>query len=67
MIPPHTSGYVTRYLMSGKHAEQLAQIGIVENVIVTAKILETGEEIDPSDIGREDFEKAIEYLQHYGH
>ena len=65
MIPPTTSGHVRRYLLSGPHAEQLAELEIEENTLTGAINVETGEEINPDEIGGEDTEKAIEYLQHY--
>jgi hypothetical protein len=66
MRPPYTSGFVTRCLLDGPNAEQLVEIEIEENVIIGAINIETGKEINPNDIGPEDYGRAIEYIQHYG-
>ena len=66
MINPSTSGLVQRYLLDGKHAEQYAQLEIEENTLTGAMNVETGEQIPTEEVGRQDIEKAIEFLQHYG-
>ena len=66
MRPPYASGFVNRYLLDGPHAEEFVQIEIEENVIIGAINIETGKEINPNDIGPEDYGRAIEYIQHYG-
>ena len=66
MIPPYTSGFVNRYLLDGPYAEEFVQIEIEENILTGAMNVETGEQIPTEEVGRQDIEKAIEFLQHYG-
>jgi hypothetical protein len=60
MIPHSISGTVTRYLLDGPHAETLAVLEIDRSEIVSASDGQT--DIDPSDIGREDYDLAIDSL-----
>jgi len=60
MIPHSISGTVTRYLQSGPHAETLAVLEIDRSEIVAASDGET--DINPSDIGREDYDLAMDAL-----
>jgi len=60
MIPHSLSGTVTRYLLGGPHADQLAVIEIDRSEIVSAS--NGSELIDPSEIGREDYDLAIDSL-----
>jgi hypothetical protein len=60
MIPHSLSGTVTRYLLDGPHAETLAVLEIDRSEIVSASNGET--DINPSDIGREDYDLAMDAL-----
>ena len=62
MIDTHTNGVVRRYLLSGKYAEQEVILEFERSEIVAAIDCETGQELDPAEIGREDYEAGIDYL-----
>jgi hypothetical protein len=60
MIPHSISGTVTRYLLDGPHADRLAVLEIDRSEIVSAS--NGSELIDPSEIGREDYDLAMDAL-----
>jgi hypothetical protein len=62
MIDLHTNGVVRRYLLSGKYAEQEVILEFERSEIVAAIDCETGQELDPAEIGQEDYEFAIDSL-----
>jgi hypothetical protein len=62
MIDLHTNGVVRRYLLSGKYEEQEVILEIERSEIVAVIDVETGQELDPAEIGQEDYEFAIDSL-----
>lgn len=62
MIDTHTSGVVRRYLLSGKYEEQEVILEIERSEIVAVIDAETGHELDPAEIGRGDYDLAIDSL-----
>lgn len=62
MSHPHINGIVRRYLLSGKYEEQEVILEIERSEIVAAIDVETGQELDPAHVGREDYDLAIDSL-----
>jgi hypothetical protein len=62
MIPPTITGYITRYLLEGPHAEKLALLEYSENELIGASDMATKEEINIEEIDPIDINKGLESL-----
>jgi len=70
MISPTISGYITRYLLEGPHAERMALLEYEDSNLIGASNMSSKEEINIEEIDPIDNEKGldalIEQIKYYG-
>jgi len=70
MISPAITGYITRYLLEGPHAEKHTLLEYSENNLIGASDMTTKEEINIEEIDETDINKGldalIEQIKYYG-
>ena len=70
MIPTTMTGYITRYLLEGPHAEKMVLLEYSDSKLIGASDMSSKEEInieeiDPIDINK-GLDALIEQIKYYG-
>ena len=70
MTPPTISGYITRYLLEGLHAEKMVLLEYSDSNLIGASDMSLKEEIDIEEIDPIDIntglDALIEQIKYYG-
>jgi hypothetical protein len=62
MNPPTISGYITRYLLEGPHAERMALLEYEDSNLIGASDMSSKEEINIEEIDPIDNKKGLDAL-----
>jgi hypothetical protein len=62
MIPPTISGYITRYILEGPHAEKMVLLEYEDSNLIGASDMSSKEEINIEEIDEIDINKGLDAL-----